>query len=243
MLHLFIPLAVRHLVIYPTAINTRLGPERLAAASRELGVKLDRSTAVLFHNRSRDTLVLYIVDDTGDRCITKKLDRGTFLLPAPAAGKKYVVLDASKIDTLFARGAAPTRTNLTRERVEALFAKEKPRLVLVKPKPAKPKKLSASKLAAMIEEATVDAYGHSEQVGGFFTMLESHLAVPFSTTILGVEVVVSKIDLTRSDEIVAICKRGRTTQKLPILDVPLPNPAPEGADWIEAYRHWARHDR
>jgi hypothetical protein len=31
----------------------------------------------------------------------------------------------------------------------------------------------------MIKEATVDAYGESEQVTGWFTMLENNLAVPF----------------------------------------------------------------
>ena len=240
MLHLFIPLEVRRLVIYPSAINTRWGPDRLSAASRDLGVKLDRATAVLFHNRSRDTLVLYLVDDDGERCVTKKLDRGAFLVPVPAAGTPYVVLDASKIDTLFARSVAPAPTTMTRARVEALFAKEKPRLVLVKSKLPRPKPLSARKLAKMIEEATVDAYGESEQIVGIYTKLEDHLAVPFSTTILGLDVVVSKIDLTRSDEIVAICKRGRTTEKVPLLDLLLPTPPPEGAAWIEAYRRWKR---
>jgi hypothetical protein len=31
----------------------------------------------------------------------------------------------------------------------------------------------------MIEEATVDAYGESEQLVGFYTMIDEHLAVPF----------------------------------------------------------------
>jgi hypothetical protein len=78
------------------------GPQRLRAeCARGLSVELDSSTAVLFHNRTRDTLVLYSLDADGDRCITKKLDRGVFLLPVPAAGQKYVVLDASKIGILF----------------------------------------------------------------------------------------------------------------------------------------------
>lgn len=104
MLDLFLPPSTRHLIVYPTAIDTRWGPSRLrAACERDLGVALDRSTAVLFHNRARDTLVLYALDADGDHCITKKLDRGVFLVPVPAAGQKYVVLDASKIGTLFRR--------------------------------------------------------------------------------------------------------------------------------------------
>ncbi|MFU8873284.1 hypothetical protein [Micromonospora sp. SL4-19] len=93
-------------------------------------------------------------------------------------------------------------------------------------------------LEAMIEEATVDAYNDDEQLTGLFTMLEEHLAVPFTTTVLGMEVVVQKVDLT-VDSIGAVCARGRHRQKIDLLDLPLPTPAPDGADWIDAYRHWA----
>jgi hypothetical protein len=92
----------------------------------------------------------------------------------------------------------------------------------------------------MIEEATVDAYGEAEQLVGLYTMLEEHLAVPFETTVLGAPVTVIGVDLTRRDEIVAVCSRGRFRQPIPILDLVLPSPAPAGAEWIEAYRHWAR---
>jgi len=90
----------------------------------------------------------------------------------------------------------------------------------------------------MIEEATVDAYGESEKVGGFFTMIDERLAVPFETTLLGLPVTVKGVDLTERDEIVAICKRGRLREPVPILDLVLPVPPPAGAEWIEAYRHW-----
>lgn len=93
-------------------------------------------------------------------------------------------------------------------------------------------------LEAMIEEATVDAYNDDEQLTGLFTMIEERLAVPFTTTVLGVEVTVRKVDLT-ADTIVAICTRGGHRQKIDVLDLPLPNPPPDGADWIDAYRHWA----
>ena len=91
----------------------------------------------------------------------------------------------------------------------------------------------------MIEEALVDAYGESEQVGGFYTAIEEHLAVPFETTVLGMKVTVRGVDLTERDEIVALCSRGRHRQAIPILDLALPSPAPDGAEWIEAYRFWA----
>ncbi|MCX4455313.1 calcium-binding protein [Streptomyces sp. NBC_01340] len=94
-------------------------------------------------------------------------------------------------------------------------------------------------LEAMIEEATVDAYNEDEQLTGLFTMLEEHLGLPFTTAVLGGEVTVDGIDLTPDGRIVALCSRGGIRQSIGILELPLPSPAPEGAEWIEAYRHWA----
>jgi len=100
--------------------------------------------------------------------------------------------------------------------------------------------LSADQLDRLIATATIDAYGESEQRTGFLTMLEGSLKLPFETTVLGVGVLVERIDLTAAEEIVAICRRGRNRQALPILELPLPTPLPPGAEWIEAYRRWAR---
>lgn len=99
---------------------------------------------------------------------------------------------------------------------------------------------SKVKLEKLIEEAVVDAYGEEEQVGGFLTMMEEHLALPFSASILGVDVVVERVDTRRSGQIVAICRRDKIRQRIGILDLPLPTPAPAGAEWIAAYRHWRR---
>ena len=100
--------------------------------------------------------------------------------------------------------------------------------------------IEPTKLDELIEEAIVDCYNESEQLMGFYTMIEDHLAVPFKTEVLGVEVTVEKVDLTRADEIVAICVRERARQAIPILELPLPEPPPEGFEWIEAYRRWVR---
>ena len=71
-------------------------------------------------------------------------------------------------------------------------------------------------------------------------MIEEHLKLPFATELLGVSVTVERIDLTEADEMVALCRRGRKRQAIPVLALPLPTPPPAGAEWIEAYRHWAR---
>jgi hypothetical protein len=103
--------------------------------------------------------------------------------------------------------------------------------------------LSKRRLDELVEEAIIDAYGESEQCVGLLTMLEEHLAVPFTTQILGTSVRVERVDLNDADEIVAICRRGKQRQKIPILDLSLPSPPPPGWEWIAAYRHWARGGR
>jgi hypothetical protein len=55
---------------------------------------------------------------------------------------------------------------------------------------------------------------------------------------LGQDVTVAKVDITDRDEIVAICSQRKVKQRIPILDLPMPNPLPAGAEWIEAYRRW-----
>jgi hypothetical protein len=97
---------------------------------------------------------------------------------------------------------------------------------------------AGAELEALVAEAVVDAYGDDEQLTGLYTMIEDDLAVPFTTQVLGVEVTVRTVDV-RHGGIVAICQRGPDCQAIGILDLPLPDPPPEGAQWIEAYRHWA----
>jgi calcium binding protein len=99
--------------------------------------------------------------------------------------------------------------------------------------------LSRARLDALVEEATVDCYNEDEQLTGLFTMIDENLAVPFTTRVLGVEVTVRRVDLVGS-EVMAVCHRGRTRQLIGLLDLPLPDPPPEGVECIEAYRYWAR---
>src|SRR3990172_8410104 len=99
-------------------------------------------------------------------------------------------------------------------------------------------KFTAKYLDKLIEEATTDAYNESEQAGGFFAMIEENLALPFVTQVLGQDVTVIKVDITKRDKIVAFCLRGKARQAIPILVLPMPAPRPEGAEWIDAYRRW-----
>lgn len=98
-------------------------------------------------------------------------------------------------------------------------------------------KLSKAKLEALVEEAVSDAYGHQEQKVGFLTMLQEHLTLPFFVSILGVEAIVEKMDMTRDGRIVVICQHEEIRQRIEILDLPLPKPAPTGSEWIAAYSY------
>ena len=73
---------------------------------------------------------------------------------------------------------------------------------------------SPHRLDAMIEEATVDAYGESEQATAFLTTLEEFLPLPFVATVLGEAVTVEKIDISGADELIAICRRRWKRQKV-----------------------------
>jgi hypothetical protein len=100
--------------------------------------------------------------------------------------------------------------------------------------------LSKARLKELIEEAVVDAYTEEEQIVGFLTMIEEHLALPFSVKILGVEAGVEKVDMTRDSQIVAICRRGNTRQKVAILDLPLPVLAQQAQNGSPLIGRWCR---
>lgn len=93
-------------------------------------------------------------------------------------------------------------------------------------------------LDAMAQEATVDCDNEAEQLTGFFTMIDENLAVPFETRVLGVHTIVERLDLDDDGQIVAMCRRGKHRQSIPILALRLPTPPPAGAEWIDVYRHW-----
>jgi hypothetical protein len=100
-------------------------------------------------------------------------------------------------------------------------------------------KLGEEELDALVEEATIDAYGDDEQLSGFAVMIEDKLEMPFETTILGVTIIVKGVTQTAAG-IMADCVRDGYQQAIHVLNLPLPEPPPKGAEWIAAYRHWAR---
>lgn len=106
--------------------------------------------------------------------------------------------------------------------------------------PRRPWPPKAAELDRLIERATVDANGDEERKIGLFHVLQDELKVAFEVEILGVAATVERIEITDADEIVAVCRRGPARQRISVLDLPLPQPQPVGAEWIEAYRPLVR---
>lgn len=99
-------------------------------------------------------------------------------------------------------------------------------------------------LDRLVEEATVDCYNdEAEQVTGLFTVIKDHLELPFTTTLLGLEVRVIEIRLTDDNRIALVCRKGRETQLIAASELPLPNTKPRGAEWLAAYRWWLTRGR
>lgn len=102
------------------------------------------------------------------------------------------------------------------------------------------RRLRKSELDGLVAEATVDAHDEWEQLDSFQVMLQDNLAYPFRTRLLGIEVVVTGIAFGLRPDLVFICVRGGETLRVGVLDLPRPSPPPEGWQWVEAYRHWAK---
>jgi uncharacterized Zn finger protein len=99
---------------------------------------------------------------------------------------------------------------------------------------------SRALIEKLIETATAGCLDESEERTGLFEMILDHLDVPFATAVLGVAVTVTAVDLPTRGEIVAFCLRGRHVLRVALLELPMPDPRPRGAEWVDAYRHWAR---
>ena len=103
MLEAFVPKSATRVVVYLQPINVRWGAKKLGTFCREVvRVEPDERTCFLFVNGRRDTLLLYFVCGDGEQTLMKKLDKGSFLLPAPDTDSSgFVVLRPSMLPRLF----------------------------------------------------------------------------------------------------------------------------------------------
>ncbi len=106
----------------------------------------------------------------------------------------------------------------------------------------RPRVLSRSMLCRLIEAATVDAYNEEEQATGFLTMIQDHLACPFTALVVGEPVQVVGFDFGEPYEttVMAVCRRNGKRYKINVTSLAWEDTPPKGAEWIEAYRAWLR---
>src|SRR5580704_11472511 len=104
---------------------------------------------------------------------------------------------------------------------------------------ALPKQLQLSKarLDDLIDDALTDAHSESEQVTGFYTMLENDLHLPFETQILGVTATVESIDITEDDHSLQSAGRARRGNGFCSRNCRCRRHLPRGPSGLR-YRYW-----
>ena len=102
-LEYLMPENLTRIVVYHLPISMRLGTTKLRSLCRdELGIEPDPSTAFLFVNKGHDTLLLYSIDPDGDRTLTKRIEKGAFIMPAPGPdGAPFTILRPSLLPRMF----------------------------------------------------------------------------------------------------------------------------------------------
>jgi hypothetical protein len=98
-----IPASTKRVVVYLRPLSMRWGATKLRALCRnEIGIEPDSSTVFLFVNKKHDRLLLFSTDHNGDQTLTKKLERGAFIVPAPEReGAPFVVMRPAILPRMF----------------------------------------------------------------------------------------------------------------------------------------------
>jgi hypothetical protein len=102
-----------------------------------------------------------------------------------------------------------------------------------------------ARLEALINEATVDAYGEEEQFMSMVYALDENLNFPFQAKVLDEVVEVVGIDDHRSDlrrGIMAKVRKGGNEHAFPLSELEPLKPDETTAEWLAAYRYWLGDD-
>lgn len=94
-------------------------------------------------------------------------------------------------------------------------------------------------LDTLIEQATVDCYNDDEARTGFYETLRMEMEFPFRAQVLGEEVEVHDLDLSREGVVDAVCYRGRKEYRVALLSLKVPKNTPK-IEWLDAYRRFCR---
>ena len=99
--------------------------------------------------------------------------------------------------------------------------------------------ISRKRIDELIEEATVDCYGETEEHTGLLTMIEDNVVCPFRARVIGEEIEVIALEWPESGYgLMAVCERKGKKYRLDITSLEWVKPLPEGIEWVAAYLAW-----
>jgi len=97
-----LPSSVRHVHLFADPINMRWGEKKLGQLCRvEMGIDPDNGDVFLFHNRKKDQIRLFFLDDRGCQMLTKFLPENAFLLPVVPDGQRSMEIPSTLLNALF----------------------------------------------------------------------------------------------------------------------------------------------
>ncbi len=98
---MLIPMSHVRIMLATAPVDMRFGFDRLAATCKDsLGMDPYAGHLYLFFNRSRDRARIIYFDGSGSCVFSKRLEKGTFKLPAHASGEKTVKVAAADLALL-----------------------------------------------------------------------------------------------------------------------------------------------
>ena len=95
-----------------------------------------------------------------------------------------------------------------------------------------------SRLEDLVGRALEGTETEEEQEMAFHAAILEQLRLPFRTVLADGPVSVVGVEAGADDELVAVCLRSGERREVPLADLPIPRPAPRGAEWLRAYQHW-----
>ena len=97
------------------------------------------------------------------------------------------------------------------------------------------------KLDKLIEQAAVDTDTIEDIAMGLCYAMQEHVQFPFPGRVIGEEVSVEGVEEGPGTDVVALCSRKGRTYKVRLDDVVIVR-RPKGAEWIDAYLQFRRHN-
>lgn len=97
-----IPPEITRIHLYAEPISMAWGEKKLTAICRDdMGIDPEDGGVFLFHNRSKDQLRLFFLDEDGSQMLTKLLPDHAFVLPVVPDGQRSMEIPRTLLAPLF----------------------------------------------------------------------------------------------------------------------------------------------